>query len=43
MYMFYKAKAMPLFLLLIALIILEVVTGYCLGFNCDVIYPFKIP
>lgn len=34
---------MPLFLLLIAVIILEVVTGYCFGFDCDVMYPFKIP
>lgn len=43
MYMLYKVKGMPLFLLFIAVIILEVVTGYCFGFDFDVIYPFKIP
>lgn len=43
MHMLYKIKVMRLFLLVIALIILEAVTGYCLGFDCDVIYLFKIP
>lgn len=43
MYMLYEVGAVPLFLLLIAVIILEVITGYCLGFSCNVIYPFKIP
>lgn len=41
--MLYEVEAMPLFLLLIAVSILEVITGYCLGFNSNVIYPFKIP
>lgn len=41
--MLYEVEAMPLFLLLIAVSILEVITGYCLAFNCNVIYPFKIP
>lgn len=42
-YVLCKVKAIPLFLLHIALVILKVVTSYCFGFDCNVISPFKIP